>query len=494
MFRVGILADLHLPSLDNTVIESAFDWALDEAKRRRLDLIAGAGDMTGLGTLAAARRLRSKLDAAGIPFLLTPGNAERRSPGESRQVAEILSTRTEQGPVRMIDTSHYRISDPDRIRLRQLAGRNLLLVTHIPPDQLDTADQALLSNPSIGLLVAGHLHLDRESDIIQLVRGLDPDKAIGGAPSLTVFTRDGDEAPWTREDVVYPPGDPRQWPEAERREWFDHLGISGMESPLQALREAADLGVPAFELRYRPSTTQPTQELATALSAWRARGKHLSLHVPDLAWKAGAPHGLDELRQAMEQALRIRADAITFHVPRVPVGEFDAASDNLLQAAVEILTPLKQAGIMIGIENLHMNRWETPDSTRGFGYTPDECRQWIDRLRAALGYPLIGLHLDIGHARNNAPYASAYPLSVWYARLGHTITGLHLHQVHLAPDSSFENHKPLTSLFGGVISLSSLFLAWRDHSLNHAPLYLEIRGETGIHSLQALRRELNLSP
>ena len=59
MFTVAILADLHLPDAADTVKETVLDWALAEAKAQKVDLIVGAGDLTGTGTEAAAMRIRS---------------------------------------------------------------------------------------------------------------------------------------------------------------------------------------------------------------------------------------------------------------------------------------------------------------------------------------------------------------------------------------------------------------------------------------------------
>ena len=67
--KVAVLADMHLPERTDTVKEPVFDWALAEAKRRGVDLIVGAGDMTAMGTTGAATRLLEKLRATGIPFL-----------------------------------------------------------------------------------------------------------------------------------------------------------------------------------------------------------------------------------------------------------------------------------------------------------------------------------------------------------------------------------------------------------------------------------------
>lgn len=80
--KIALLADLHLPDSERTVKEEVLDWALSAAVRLGADRIVGAGDLTATGTVRAAGRLRRRLESTGIPFLLTPGNAELRTPVE----------------------------------------------------------------------------------------------------------------------------------------------------------------------------------------------------------------------------------------------------------------------------------------------------------------------------------------------------------------------------------------------------------------------------
>ena len=153
-----------------------------------------------------------------------------------------------------------------------------------------------------------------------------------------------------------------------------------------------------------------------------------------------------------------------------------------------LLKPVTDAGILVGVENLHMSARDHKSGDRGFGYTPEECREWIEAMRAVAGTPRIGLQLDIGHVRNNAPYSSLYTLSQWYASMGREVVGFHLHQIRVEEDGSYTNHAALSGLFGKLISLSSLFMAWRAGQLNHAPMFLEIREGSSFESCQALRQ------
>jgi hypothetical protein len=52
------------------------------------------------------------------------------------------------------------------------------------------------------------------------------------------------------------------------------------------------------------------------------------------------------------------------------------------------------------------------------------------------------------------------------------------------------NHNPITAPFEPLISLASLFLAWRTGRIGHVPLILEIRHGGGPDSWRTLRNYL----
>ena len=502
MFTVAILADLHLPDAADTVKETVLDWALTEAKAQKVDLIVGAGDLTGTGTEAAAMRIRLKLEKTKIPFLLTPGNAEMRDPAWKKRSSAILATPRQYDHVVLLDSSTRMFAARDRELLKELTrqgGQNLLAVTHCPMATLDDGDRKLLeqaaSAGTIGQLVAGHYHSDTREVKYSLVRGLDPDKAAGGAPALALFTLD-DSGNWSRRDIACPAADPRLWPENERREWLNHLGISGMAAPLDSLALAVEAEVPAFEFRYDSIAKLDVSLLLTRLAAWRRRGgRYLSLQLPDLRWRDGILEGDVQIARASELAVELHCDSVAIHAPRVKLSVFRRAPEVrqlMLEKMCALLKPVTDAGIVVGVENLHMSARDHKSGDRGFGYTPEECREWIEVMRAVAGTPRIGLQLDIGHVRNNAPYSSLYTLSQWYASMGREVVGFHLHQIRVEEDGSYTNHAALSGLFGKLISLSSLFMAWRAGQLNHAPMFLEIREGSSFESCQALRRELDI--
>ena len=67
--------------------------------------------------------------------------------------------------------------------------------------------------------------------------------------------------------------------------------------------------------------------------------------------------------------------------------------------------------------------------------------------------------------------AGRHTISDWYAELGDEINGFHLHQVVQDGDGTLHNHMPLTEPFGTLISLASLFLAWRRGRVNPSPMF-----------------------
>lgn len=500
MHTIAILADLHLPERTDTVKEAVFDWALQEARRQGAQLIAGAGDLTSLGTIGAARRVVAKMTATGLPVLNAPGNAEWRY---RQQTADVLALMTPNQRLENVVTLDIprQVLTPQTLeflqQLRQQGQKNLLAIAHCPLPSLSIDDQILLDtfieDGVIGCFIAGHKHRDADEHPYHSMRGLDPDKAIGGPPALVVMRLDSQQR-WTRTDIPCPLATPTSWSADIRHDFLQYLGISGMNDTRGALEDAIRHHVPALEIRYEATLSRQLDELRAQLAVWRQHGgRFLSLHAPDITRDAmGIFHGQEQLHEAACCAVALGCDAVTLHTPaKHPVSSIIGYyKERLLGEYQQALQPLVEAQIPIGIENMHLTANEHLDAHRGYGYTPDECRDWILALRRQLNYERIGFHLDIGHARNNARIASRYNLSEWYAELGTLLTGCHLHQVAPTPDGKMQNHCRFDSLYGQFISLSSFLMAWRDNQLRHVPLFLEIRNDRPLHSLQTLRQLL----
>ena len=82
--------------------------------------------------------------------------------------------------------------------------------------------------------------------------------------------------------------------------------------------------------------------------------------------------------------------------------------------------------------------------------------------------------MDLGHARNNAPFSGRENLSDYYCELGQLVNGWHFHQV-VQSRNGFLNHQKLTGFYDKLISLGGWFMAWRSGQLADAPVFLEVK-------------------
>ncbi len=551
--RIAVFADLHYTRGSAKLKGSVLREALRMASARRVGAIVCAGDMLGTGTAAEAADLRALFDAQPLPVFFTPGNAERRTPSESAAADAILSNPSPlPDGLLLLDSSagwaqlaegltapsaalpdgqpsNHQTIKPSNFVGRDMGDGEKLAIPHIPPDEWGpTAPGAwreAVDSGAIGLTVAGHDHVDavRDDGACRVLRGLDPDKAIGGPPSFATFVRD-DAGTWRFEAAHEIAGvRPAEWSASFRASFLADLGLSTMYDPFGGLAFATDEHVPAVELRHASWRAADSRALGEALARWRAAGgRVLSLHLPELRFTPEGPQGIDTVCDACETARAIGCNRVTLHVPRISVSDFSALNQSdrstsiknaplpqeefsifhspfsirvgggpaaVTAAYAQSLAPLAGTGIAVGIENLHMVPGETEDA-RGYGYTPDECKALLEDLRQIDGVD-IGFHLDIGHARNNAPYSTLFPIGSWYEQLGACCNGMHIHQVVMDEKGKMHNHKPLLGFFDKLISLASLVLARRDGLLPSAPMFLEVRDNQGPASLLALRQAID---
>ena len=509
--RLAVIADTHIPDCTGSAEEASLTWALQACRARQVTAVAFAGDLTATGAPAEIERFRRILAGFDLPLIMTPGNSDLRTPenldAARRAFSQPDTLLTHHVGIVALDTAEGCIPPPEfhrflqRLQTAASKERSLFVLTHWSPVELPEEDQhrlaAACSTFGVAAIVGGHKHLDAKLDLegipVHLVRGLDPEKAKAAPPALTLF--DGLEDTWSRHEVPWNESDPRTWTEEERRDFLSRLGISTMTRTLADTRAATDAAVPVLELRAEPALAESRVELRRAVASWRnAGGRILSLHLPNVTWETatGAVGGIPLLRQAVQLAMELNVDQITIHVPRASVADMEPGGrieQAMLHTYAGELQPLADAGIVIGIENLHRNRGEAVDEQRGFGYTPPECLSWCEQIQACICSGDVGMVLDIGHARNNAPFSQRWTLGRWLAETGPRAVGYHLHQV-----SAAGNHQPLTAPFGPSISLAALFWAWRSGHTAKAPLFLEIRPESAMLSHAALTHELSGLP
>lgn len=486
--RVAVFADLHWTEETSRLKGEILRWAVDEAVRRGASAIVCAGDMVGSGRRAEARAVAAILNESPLLVSFTPGNAELRTPEESADVKAILAGAPPPDGVALLDSS----AGPGNEALRAALSTGWLVVTHVPPQvcresEFPSEFRESKAAPSATAVVAGHTHRDADLDGISTVRGLDPDKAQGGPPAFAIFER-GADSTWHRaEDCAFPGVAPSEWADGFRRAFLKDLGLSAMSDPFGTIDFAIAGAVACLELRDRTWKPEDAAALQARVADWRASGgRILSLHLPELSFREGEAYNVEALREAGRTALSLGCDRVTLHVPKIPAADYETSLDLVHNAYAEALSPLAGSGIAIGVENMHTTAADRADfSRRRFGYTPEECARQIELLRSIPGLR-VGFHLDIGHARNNAPFSTRYPVGAWYEAIGAEVNGMHIHQVEQAPDGAFLNHRALAGFFEPLISLSSLVMARQRGILPRAPMFLEVRNGLGPESWLAL--------
>ncbi|MBQ7402066.1 MAG: metallophosphoesterase [Lentisphaeria bacterium] len=468
--KAAVIADLHLTDNPASVKLSVLDWALERIADLKVDCLIGIGDLTATGTAVQTNYLMSRIRKCGIPFFAVPGNAELRS-REQGEAAQTLPP-PEDFPVLLIDSSRDCPAENDLYRLAELPeNARKLLATHCPPQYWKNGKEIFESacrRNAVSRVIAGHLHDDRPG----CMRGLDPDKASGGPPMFSVVEQKNDGS-WLKLDHVMPGVDPGDWTKEEKSMFLDFLGVAALREPIETLEAAARLNIPVVELRFGYPLDY-TDDMDSALKIWRSNGgKILSVHLPEV--KPDDTEALDMVTKSAEFSLRAGCDRVTIHVPRITASEYPGRKDEIVKLYLKLLEPLLNQKIEIGIENLHTSKGKTADEERNFGCTPLECRDFITALRTASGSDLFGLHLDLGHARNNAPFSAVWNVSDYFNVPGLPINGYHIHQVKVLEDGTMQNHAPMTDFYGKLISMSSFFLAYRQRVLSPGiPMILEI--------------------
>ena len=507
--RFAVLTDLHLSDVPGTAAAAALDWAVAAIGRERPDFVAVAGDATTVGTAASTARFLAALEQVEVPVLFTPGNAELRT-GEGISLLQPLTTPQRRQLQRhdlsilLPDTSSGTLPAAEREWLaravrRDGAGRRIV-ITHYPLDVMEAESAAWLLDwmtaSRVELLVAGHRHFARRRQLgatIEVVcRGLDPDKAIGGLPGLSLFAS-AEAGEWSETLLPWSPA--LQLLPSDVAGASNPVGWSIHGDPVAAARETADSGLFCLELRPRDHDfSRPA--LREEVKRLRDRGPlYLSYHLPNLAWdrQQAAMKGEDEVRIGVDLALELGVDSLTMHTPRARAAEMlgtpeepGTSTTTELHAAfldlyVRLFGAAVESGVRLAVENVH-NPANTPADSPGrdFATRIDEYGQWISALRRALpdaGAANVGALFDVGHARNNGgELDNLQPLGDWYAAIGGAILGYHIHQVGRHPDTGKPvNHREITGLYGKRISFVGFLWAWSARQIARAPLFVEVR-------------------
>ena len=490
--RLGVIGDMHLGD-DTLGIQWAFlRRAIEQMKADGVTTVLNVGDMVAFGKLPAFEDCCRLLSAFDHYFVL--GNAEIRD----ADTRDIFVSRSMHPCFEMagrkivgLNTPAGEIDPKERETLDGLADGDIVFLHHgIGALKAESRAymQALMERVAL-VIVHGHEHKEMEytagkSRVIG-IRGLDPDKAIGDWPTLTYLDVTAEDVSVEQKPITLP----REVAEDLRR----YMGLSCVDN-VRDVSYATENGVKYIELRFNGKWPVEPQ-LAELIKTWREKTDgFLSVHMPALQFREGRLEKAERFFEALEVAKSLGVNHLTVHVPTVRLSEMDKGSEawqTLLDAYAEMVRRVDD-GVTIGIENLHMKKGES-EFDRDFGYAPSEVEAWIDAINEALGAPdRVGHVLDVGHARNNGILASKHPISRWYEQMGRRTAAYHIHQT-IREGNELKNHCPLTDWFGPMISYASFLYAWQEKTVNHVPVFLEVKGCDNFEiSVRAFREQFGL--
>lgn len=470
IMKICFMCDLHLPFDKNALQYSVLEWATGDVKKKQPDCIIFCGDATCDGNEAVYDFFVSSFKKTGIPFLYIPGNSDLRTL-ESRKAisrnASVCKNTVNGISIYAINDCGGSISD-EQLQILEHAGDNDIVFMHHPlkSHNTETADKLLKWRKlhKETMVFYGHLHYSFVDENSVSLQAMDPDKSIGESPCITYYETDTKEI---RKSHYFSP---------VPTDLYQYFGVSCYD-PIKQIRFAIENNLKYLELRPNCALLD-INELKSLINAWRSNGgEGLSLHLTDVAWKDGEVLTDKIYDRLIEIVSILKVDRVTQHVPKVSVKEIEGDPDILKKICSYIAEKLNAIAhdIVVGVENMHMEKHESPDADRRFGYIPEECIAYMETL-AELCKHKVGVNFDIGHARNNAPYSQKYQISTWFSMLGKYIVGYHLHQVKYE-SASFENHMPIDDIYGKLISYASFFKCWVTDRINKAPVIFEMRPE-----------------
>ncbi len=468
--KICFMCDLHLPFDKDALQYEVLKWAIADVLRKQPDCIAFAGDVTCDGDEAVYDAAISALEETGIPVLYIPGNSDLRCSESRQSIAKKASIcQNTIGGITLfaVNDADASVSDA-QMRALMAADENSIVFMHHPLSQHDgaTCEQLLCwrqTHPDTPLFY-GHLHRSITEGSTYSLQAMDPDKSIGESPCITYYDTD---TKVVRKAYYFSP---------VPTDLYNYFGVSCYD-PIAHVEFAIQKGLRYLELR--PNAVRAdARMLKTAIDRWWASGGvELSIHLPDIGLQDGEVIAHKDLDGLISLVSLLGAGRVTQHVPQVSVGEVKRDPTALARMCRYLADRLDAVphGIVIGVENMHMTAGERADDARRFGYIPEECLEFMKALALCTRHK-VGVNFDIGHARNNAPFSQKYQIGTWLSMLGEHIVGYHIHQVTYE-DGVFENHMPIDSVYGHLISYASFFRYWSSERISKAPVIFEMRPE-----------------
>ncbi len=465
--KICFLCDLHLPFDQNALQYDVLEWAIADIGRKKPDCIVYAGDVTCDGNLDTYQWFVESMQRLDLPFLFIPGNSDLRCREYCHQIKKICSAcKHDFGGVTIfaVNDCDATVSE-EQFALIETADETSIVFMHHPIDALapEYAQKMLewRKTHKDTRLFYGHLHETKVEENNIALQAMDPDKAIGECPCITYYDTDTKNL---RKAYYFSP---------IPNDLEGYFGISCYDT-ISHIDFCTKHGLKHLELRPNCLSAEES-ELAAHIANWReVGGETLCIHLPDVVYRDGVAETQD-LERFMQLANRLHADRFTQHVPCVSVSTTKSephALERICDYLAEAFNTVEHE-MVIGVENMHMTAAEAPDDTRRFGYLPEECLTFMTMLGDRCKHK-IGINFDIGHARNNAPFSQTYQISTWLSQLGKHVVGYHIHQVTLT-DGTFNNHMPITDVYGSLISYASFFKYWSFGRINKAPLIFEMR-------------------
>lgn len=468
--NICFLCDLHLPATANALQYKVLDWSVLKLKELQPDCIVFAGDATADGNAATYEYFLGRMQSLRLPFLYIPGNSDLRSEQDREKLINQASPcKTSFGSINI-----FAINDcsgsicENQLSLLKEAKENDLVFMHHPINSLKEESKEsmkLWRNHHPGaMLFYGHRHIFEQNGNDVCLQAMDPDKAIGECPCITYYNTETRELRRIYYDCPVP---------------FDlhaQLGVSCFDEERE-IEFAIEKGLVNLELR--PNVLKKDEKtIVELIHKWRkAGGKNLSIHLTEVCYDGVNAYSDERYDKLVALAQLLKADRFTQHVPNVPLAVFEQDETAMPKICDFIATKLNKIEhpIVVGVENMHMTAKDVSPYERRFGYKPEEVLFFMNELKQKCRHK-VGVNLDVGHARNNAPFSQKYQLSVWYAMLGKYAVGYHIHQVSPI-DGKYKNHTAITDVYGRLISYASFFKCWELGEIAKAPVIFEMRTE-----------------
>ena len=467
---------MHLPADNLSPQYAFFKRAVEQIKKDGIDTVICLGDITSYGEWESFKEHFNLVQ--GMNYFYVLGNSDvRDEKTRDRFTNECKGFELYIGKRKIIgiNTPFGNISQEDKKRIKLLSDGDILALHH-GLHRIDEKSKEFLekvANDKNLLIVHAHSHMkfDYECGRSRVVglRALDPDKSIGDFPCVTYF--DITDNNINLEEKII------NISKEIVCDVSNYFGLSCVDN-FKDVTYAAENNVKFIELRCNGADWYPDMSLLPVIDGWRKKtGGYLSVHMPNIYWRDGELKGEENWYKAVDYAVKVKADGLTIHPPRVKKDDMEINGD-VWKMFLKLYTYVAEnvdENVKIGIENLHMERGEN-EETRAFGYNPQEVSLWIDSINGSLGKTnRVGHLLDVGHARNNGSVSQKFPISQWYRIMGNKTVAYHIHQV-VPTENGLGNHRPIENWFGPVISYASFFYAWGEKILNHVPVFLEVKG------------------